>query len=175
MGISYIENRDALIALQNRLGVRHDWHEPDNNDVSAFVVGDHLDNAMGSRGDAHGERVVKITKGDEVVAAVNLATLLAFACGTYEGLNQPRPAPPRADGDNTMYPYGDRYDRRPDTDDLEAELDQCDLMVRNSGTDVTVGHAQLASLRMQAVQARALVRITNALETLASSVRLTDG
>lgn len=86
--ITYIENRDELIQLQNRLGVRHDWHEPDNNEVNAYVLGYHLDNAMGSRGAQHGELVVHITQDRKPVAAVNLATLLAFACGTYEGLNR---------------------------------------------------------------------------------------
>lgn len=86
-----INTRADLAALAGTLGVRADWHEPDEQGVSARVVGDHLDNAMGSTAtDNVGEYNVVITREDDEgepqdFAVVNLATLLAFATGTYEG------------------------------------------------------------------------------------------
>lgn len=90
-GVSYIENRSELVALAQRLKVRSDWHEPDEQDVDAEIVGDHLDNAMGADGGASeelrlkGEFVVVIKQGSKPVARVNLASLLAMACDTFLG------------------------------------------------------------------------------------------
>lgn len=68
----------ALFADQHRL--RPDWHEPDEQEVSARVVGDHLDNAMGPTVDHNcGELNVVLIKEGKDVAVVNLATLLAWA------------------------------------------------------------------------------------------------
>lgn len=72
-------------------GLRPDWHEPDNNGVTAYVVGDHLDNAMGptvERG--FGELNVVLASEQSSgtsfehatflpIAVVNLATLLSWA------------------------------------------------------------------------------------------------
>lgn len=75
-----------LSALAASLGVRSDWHEPDEQEVSARIVGDHLDNAMGSTAvDNCGEFNVIITREGQDVAVVNLAVLLAFGAGTYRG------------------------------------------------------------------------------------------
>lgn len=96
-----IQTRAQLKALARRLRVRPDWHEPDEQGVSADVFGRSFDNAgfwPMSRGDEHGlgipekslEMYVAIYQGHdmdstdpdpELVATVNLATLLAWACG----------------------------------------------------------------------------------------------
>lgn len=88
-----ITNLSQLKFLASELGVRHDWHEPDDQNVSAEVRGGWLDNAgyWGSLSallpvtDDQKELWVVIKHNGEPVAEVNLATLLAFACGTYEG------------------------------------------------------------------------------------------
>ena len=82
-----INSRAQLADVARELGVRPDWHEPDEQRVNAFVVGNRyqLDNAMGPDPAARFEPNVIITQDGENVAVVNLATLLAFAAGTYEG------------------------------------------------------------------------------------------
>jgi hypothetical protein len=84
-----IQQRHQLIQLADDLGVRPDWHEPDEQEVSALCVGDDFDNAgfwpagRGFRGPSgKGETTEKhviIWKGGQAVAAVNLASLLAWA------------------------------------------------------------------------------------------------
>jgi hypothetical protein len=84
-----IQRREQLVELAEELGVRPDWHEPDEQEVSALCVGDDFDNAgfwpagYGFKGpSAKGERTEKhviIWKGGQAVAAVNLASLLAWA------------------------------------------------------------------------------------------------
>jgi hypothetical protein len=99
--IQRITTRDDLVALANKLGMRADWHEPDEKDVTAAVTGASFDNA-GSWGAAELERRkaerrqghmagltdlelwVTIYRDGEPVAEVNLATLFAFAAG-FEG------------------------------------------------------------------------------------------
>lgn len=73
-----INTRSEFTALAAELGVRPDWHEPDEQEVSARVEGDRLDNATGASG-ACGELRVVITRDGEPVAAVNLASLCAWA------------------------------------------------------------------------------------------------
>lgn len=60
---------------------RPDMHEPDEQGISATVVGQKLDNAHGA-GVQSGELVVILTKeGDDgkTVLPINLATLIAMA------------------------------------------------------------------------------------------------
>lgn len=84
-GMQEVATRAQLTALARNLNVRDDWHEPDERGVSARVVGNHLDNAMGPTVSDHGgEFNVVITQENdegvpEDVAVVNLATLLAWA------------------------------------------------------------------------------------------------
>lgn len=80
-----------LMMFRNQHGVREDWHEPDNQNISARIIGRHLDNAMGSttrheHTDWGGEFNVVLTRMDETdreiqedLAVVNLATLLSWA------------------------------------------------------------------------------------------------
>jgi hypothetical protein len=69
-------------------GMRTDWHEPDEQDVTAYVIGDHLDNAFGPTVDRnHGELNVVLARRSRNAegyvlhpqAVVNLATLLGWA------------------------------------------------------------------------------------------------
>lgn len=73
-------------------GMRLDWHEPDEQDVTARVIGTLLDNAMGNRVEqaaidgGYQELVVEVNAGDgtnpndpDNRIRVNLATLLAIA------------------------------------------------------------------------------------------------
>lgn len=75
-----------LSELAAELGVRDNWHEPDEQGVSARIIGTHLDNAMGSTtrgiGDA-GEFNVVIMKDAQDVAVINLATLLSWGAALY--------------------------------------------------------------------------------------------
>lgn len=62
------------------LGVQPNWHEPDEQGVSARIIGDQLDNAMGSTLNPTTTEInIVLTRNGQDVAVVNLATLLAFA------------------------------------------------------------------------------------------------
>ncbi len=91
-GIFHVRSRADLLDLARELGVRPDWHEPDNEDVEAIVFGDTFDNAgfWGRRFrlekkqgflSADEEMNVLLVKNGEPVAEVNLATLFSWACG----------------------------------------------------------------------------------------------
>ena len=66
-------------------GLRSDWHEPDEQGVTARVVGDHLDNAYGNEIRATAveqgfqEFVVVLEQENGDCLKINLATLLALA------------------------------------------------------------------------------------------------
>lgn len=99
-----IHYRSQLVTLARKLGVRSDWHEPDNQGVTARVEGTDLDNAMppgtwlgtDAAGVPHAELYVILSQEappegamaypgpPEPVALINLATLLAWACGYDE-------------------------------------------------------------------------------------------
>ena len=93
-GIEMLHSTDELAALAQRLGLRPDWHEPDEQNVSVRMVGAGFDNAMGPEflkgrteqelKDPMFELSVIIEHDGKPVAAVNLATLLAWgaAAGT---------------------------------------------------------------------------------------------
>lgn len=91
-----ITTRVELVALARGLGVRPDWHEPDEQGVSARVFGQGFDNAMPpglwmgniEQGqEPHAEQYVVLYEqaAEEfeptAVAAINLATLFAWATG----------------------------------------------------------------------------------------------
>jgi len=78
-----INTRAQLVALAQELGVRPDWHEPE---VTATAHGVSFDNAgfwgeARSRYMSHEEQHVVLYKEGRAVAAVNLATLFAWATG----------------------------------------------------------------------------------------------
>lgn len=90
-----ITERHELVELARTLRVRDDWHEPDEQELTARVFGDNFDNAMGpgywygSGDDKHCELTVELRRrtyddhGEpvegEAIAQINLATLLAWA------------------------------------------------------------------------------------------------
>jgi hypothetical protein len=104
---TYIDSREELAEFAKRHGLRANWHEPDEQGVSARVVGTNLDNAFGSHGHdfdnamytgaepsstfsnlftGHELRVVLEVEGyddgeafTEEKAVINLASLLAWA------------------------------------------------------------------------------------------------
>jgi hypothetical protein len=94
--IKRINSREELKVLARELGVRPDWHEPDEQGVNALVSGHMLDNAgfwgQGGTGTVPSwaqELWVTITVEEEGVrprgvAEVNLAMLLAWSCGYEE-------------------------------------------------------------------------------------------
>ncbi len=82
-----IDNARELRELADELGVRRDWHEPDEQLVTARVAGVDLDNAgfwppseVGIHGYT-GELCVIISQDSTDVAAGSLASLLAMASG----------------------------------------------------------------------------------------------
>jgi hypothetical protein len=95
-----ITTRQELTDLARELGVRSDWHEPDEQGLTARVEGFTFDNAgfwptinaPGTwRTDTRGvelhvilSHTTEAFNDSKDVAAVNLATLLAWACGTAE-------------------------------------------------------------------------------------------
>ena len=75
--------------FRSLVDTRHDWHEPDEQGLSAIVTGTILDNAMGDR-ISHELDIIKdnpgtdeirvhIRKDDSHFCSLNLATLLAVA------------------------------------------------------------------------------------------------
>lgn len=86
--LQIITERKELGKLANGLNVRLDWHEPDEQEVTARVEGENFDNAgfwpaenayAVDRTELH----VIISQHGNDVAAVNLATLLAWASEGY--------------------------------------------------------------------------------------------
>lgn len=87
-----IRSKAELVKLADELGVRPDWHEPDEQEVTATTHGVSFDNA-GFWGQEYRssfddreftEQYVILHKDDSPVAAVNLATLFAWATGYDE-------------------------------------------------------------------------------------------
>jgi len=81
-----ITDRAHLIKIARQFGVRDNWHEPDEQDVTAIVAGTAFDNAGHWPNPGYGIRTelhVILMQGDAHYA-VNLATLLAWATG-YKG------------------------------------------------------------------------------------------
>jgi len=81
-----ISTKAELIEVAQELGVRPDWHEPDEQEVEATTHGLTFDNAgfwgeSRSHYRSHEEQHVVLYKEGEAVAAVNLATLFAWATG----------------------------------------------------------------------------------------------
>lgn len=77
-----INTKKDLKALARQLQVRPDWHEPDEQDVTAEVHGTDFDNAgfwPEEYASGHAEMHVIISQGGKPVAAVNLATLFSWA------------------------------------------------------------------------------------------------
>ena len=69
-----------LQEFQLKYNLRNDWHEPDEQGISAKVVGHWLDNAFGEAGRISDEFIVILYEDKKEVGRINLATLLAVAC-----------------------------------------------------------------------------------------------
>jgi hypothetical protein len=93
--MNLIVSRQDFVDLAYQLGVRHDWHEPDEQGLTARVEGRHFDNAgtwpaAGVRYPEAVELHVIFSQADDRgrpvqdIAAVNLATLCAWAAGTSD-------------------------------------------------------------------------------------------
>jgi hypothetical protein len=92
-----INEARQLRRLARELRVRGNWHEPDEQGVTAVVHGTDFDNAgfwgrnkdgsLDTFGDPPKQEIwVELLKDGEPVAEVNLATLFAMATGHDEGL-----------------------------------------------------------------------------------------
>lgn len=89
MSARRITERAELVELARELGVRGDWHEPDEQEVSATVSGGRFDNAgFWPASDVSVQRYpeveelsVTLLRDGKPVAHVNLATLFAWATG----------------------------------------------------------------------------------------------
>lgn len=102
----YINTPQELAEFAEKHELRRDWHEPDEQDIDATILGCHLDNAHGSRGfdlrkpmnslaesdndvlglrGYHDEMRVVLHKrdGGSVLAVINLASLLAWASAPH--------------------------------------------------------------------------------------------
>lgn len=94
-----IDNIRQLQEVAATLGVRPDWHEPDEQEVTAKVYGQSFDNAgtwpmdlsrAGERFAATApdsealEMYVELYRDGLPIAQVNLATLFAMACHTRD-------------------------------------------------------------------------------------------
>lgn len=91
-----IHTREQFQEFGREIGMRHDWHEPDERDITARVEGMSFDNAgtwptqLGLPEIATELHVIfsrsEVKAGvripTEDLAAVNLATLCAWAAGT---------------------------------------------------------------------------------------------
>lgn len=76
------ETRRKLRDFASLARVRPDWHEPDEQEVTAVVKGRQLDNACGDGALADPkpiEKVVELKIDGEAICRINLATLLALA------------------------------------------------------------------------------------------------
>lgn len=88
MAVQKVTTRAELIALKRALGVRDDWHEPDEQGVDAVIAGKSFDNAGFWPAESNPfaapeviEQYVIICRGGQSVAVVNLATLFSWATG----------------------------------------------------------------------------------------------
>lgn len=78
-----INDLQELIDFKRKHKLLHDWHEPDNADITAEVRGTYFDNAGFWGGNTFGgnkeELYVVLKHHGEPVAMVNLATLFSWA------------------------------------------------------------------------------------------------
>ena len=72
--ITEVNDKEELILRKEKLGVRDDWHEPDEQGVTVMVTGDNFDNAgVGN------EMKVLVMKEGVPIFGINLATLFSLA------------------------------------------------------------------------------------------------
>lgn len=83
--LNVIKTRKELMDLQNVFGLRDDWHEPDEQDVTAKFVDGQFDNAN-AYSTHGGEQTIILKQGKKEIGRVNLAMLFAWATG-YEDID----------------------------------------------------------------------------------------
>ena len=78
LDVKVIKTKDELIEFRLNNNLREDWHEPDNQSITATVVGRYFDNA-----DVDGsyDYALLLFKEGIPIAVVNLALLCAWATG----------------------------------------------------------------------------------------------
>lgn len=76
MNLDVLNNKEDLVQFANEYDLRADWHEPDEEGISAFVVGNQFDNA-----DIEKDMGLILVKNGKPIAVVNLALLCAWATG----------------------------------------------------------------------------------------------
>jgi len=85
-----IRTKKELQELQKELGARPDWHEPDEQNLKIDFSGNDFDNAgfptISHRifGWVDCEYHLIIFQNEFPVAAINIASLLGWACDTYQ-------------------------------------------------------------------------------------------
>lgn len=88
-----VDHLATLKEIAALLGVRPDWHEPDEQEVTAHFGGHCFDNAgfwpentcsQDLRDAKATEMYIELRKEGLPVAIINLATLFAIACRTHE-------------------------------------------------------------------------------------------
>jgi len=83
------EAREQLIKFRDENRIRHDWHEPDEQGVSAIVTGVKLDNAFGTFQPGgctyYQELMVHLEKDGKLALSLNLADILALATNAGVG------------------------------------------------------------------------------------------
>ena len=96
MKLRRIDSQGALKALAKELGLRDDWHEPDNHELEAVCFGERFDNAgfwgrsvRETIADGHlpqcsQEMSVMLVHDGKPIAEINLASLFSMACGTWQ-------------------------------------------------------------------------------------------
>jgi hypothetical protein len=104
-----IDTRGQLRELAARLGVRKDWHEPDEQKLTAVAHGDDFDNCgfwghwkgeLNTFGEGRQEMWIELRQDGQPVAEINLATLLAWAA-EQDGAAGLEQAATEAAGDTT--------------------------------------------------------------------------
>lgn len=95
MTIQRLDSVQSVQEFARHYGLRPDWHEPDEQDLTARTFGQSFDNA-GFWGlerdvpDSYKEIYVVLYHMGRPVAEANIATLFAMACGTLpEASNSP--------------------------------------------------------------------------------------
>lgn len=96
--VHHIQGADDLERFRRTHGIRSDWHEPDEQDITATVIGHNLDNASTHVDDVYDhdrsydsftvvlheqaidEENSLVTGPGKPLAYVNLAQLLSWAC-----------------------------------------------------------------------------------------------
>lgn len=159
-----IESPQELAAFQAAAGLRTDWHEPDDQGVTARVIGEVFDNAGGPVAREHdgGELYVVLRRttlvdGAEVSTevAVNLADLCAWATrGVEPAAKAPDKPVPGALTKAQMFAIGGRPWCRGDQDRVYLNVDTWAPMINLVLSWYKSGNVQSATLNGEKISNR---------------------